>query len=254
MIQAVIFDLDGTLVQTERLKAISYAQAAVDLRPDAVRREDVIAAFKSVVGLPRRDVAQRLLQQFDLQEAARQRMDELGVSSPWQAYVQLRLRIYEQMLADADILRRNQWPHNVELLEAAREAGLRVGLATMSHCAQTRKVLAALGLEDAFDFVATRDDIHHGKPDPEIYLLVADELNVAPEACLVVEDSPAGVEAATRAGMRVVAVSTPFTREHLHALPWLPSQHIVDDSHQLTAVVRHLIRAEAHHQHPPTSA
>jgi len=241
MIAAMIFDLDGTLVQTERLKAISYAQAAVALRPEDVRQEDVIEAFKAVVGLPRRQVAQALLQQFDLEAAARRRMAEFGVSSPWQAYVQIRLRIYEQMLADPEILRQNQWPHTRALLEATRRTGTPVALATMSHCEQAAQVIAALQLQGEFDFVATRDDVHHGKPDPEIYLLVAAELKVAPQSCLVVEDSPAGVEAATRAGMRVVAVSTPFTRERLHALPWLPAQNIVDEPAQLPAVVAHLI-------------
>ena len=54
----MIFDLDGTLVQTERLKAISYARAAADLSASAITEEEVVEAFKEVVGLPRRQVAQ----------------------------------------------------------------------------------------------------------------------------------------------------------------------------------------------------
>ena len=53
MIQAMIFDLDGTLVQTERLKALSYARAAVELCPHDIREIDVVEAFKDVVGLSR---------------------------------------------------------------------------------------------------------------------------------------------------------------------------------------------------------
>lgn len=79
------------------------------------------------------------------------------------------------------------------LLQEARRTQCKVGLATISRCAQVKRVLGILNLTDTFDFVASRDGVEHGKPDPEIYLLVADELGVPPEECLVVEDSPAGV-------------------------------------------------------------
>ena len=82
----------------------------------------------------------------------------------------------------------------------------------MSYYKQVRRVLEVLGLADAFDFVASRDDVENGKLDPEIYLLVAREPGVSPADCLVIEDSPAGVKAALAAGMSVAAVSTPFTR------------------------------------------
>ncbi|MEI2691771.1 MAG: hypothetical protein V9H69_19550 [Anaerolineae bacterium] len=114
----MIFDLDGTLVQTERLKAISYAQAARELRPDAVTEDAVIAAFKDVVGLSRNEVATALVERFRLAGAAEARMAEFGVSTPWQAYIQLRLRHYDALLADPAMLRRNQWPHTVALLHA----------------------------------------------------------------------------------------------------------------------------------------
>lgn len=241
MIRAVIFDLDGTLVQTERLKAQSYARAAAELRPE-VNEAAVIEAFKDVVGLPRRQVAQTLLQRFDLEAAARARMDEFGVETPWQAFVRLRLKHYEEILADPEVIRASQWPHNIALLETARRDGYKVGLATMSYCRQARRVLKILGLEAAFDFVASRDDVEHGKPDPEIYLLVADELGVSPSECLVIEDSPAGVQAALNAGMAVIAVSTPFTRQRLHASGLLPPERIVDDPARLPSTVQQITR------------
>lgn len=245
MIRAMIFDLDGTLVQTERLKAISYARAAVELRPGAVTEEAVMVAFKDVVGLSRSEVATVLVERFGLAAAAEARMAEFGVSTPWQAYIQLRLRHYEAMLADPNVLRNNQWPHNVELLRMARQAGCQVGLATMSHCPQVQRVLSILGLTEAFDFVATRDDVEHGKPNPEIYLLAARHLGVSPQDSLVIEDSPSGVEAALAAGMHVIAVSTPFTRATLHAEQVLDARWIVDDPATLPAVVQSLMAAEA---------
>ena len=244
MIHAMIFDLDGTLVQTERLKALSYARAAVELRP-GIAEPDVVEAFKDVVGLSRREVARTLLERFDLEGPARARMDEFGVSAPWQAYVRIRLRYYNAMLADPAVIRTSQWPHNMALLETARQSQCRLGLATMSYCQQTQRVLAILGVSAAFDFVASRDDVEHGKPDPEIYLLVADELGVIPAECLVIEDSPAGVQAALSAGMAVIAVSTPFTYKRLHAANLLPPEHLVDDPVRLPQVVADIMKTQS---------
>ncbi len=241
VITAMIFDLDGTLVQTERLKAVSYAKAAMELRPDAVTEEAVMSAFRDVVGLSRNEVATALVERFGLAEAAGARMAEFGVSIPWQAYIQIRLRHYEALLADPDVLRRNQWPHTVALLHIARQAGCKVGLATMSYCSQVQRVLSVLGLLGEFDFVASRDDVEHGKPDPEIYLLVARELGVSPQECLVIEDSPSGVKAALAAGMHVIAVSTPFTREALHAGGLLEQRWIVDDPAALPGAAQRLM-------------
>lgn len=237
MIQAVIFDLDGTLVQTERLKAHSYAKAAVELCPHTLTESEVVEAFKEVVGKSRREVAQTLVERFQLAEAAAQRAESLGVRTSWQAFVQVRLNYYEAMLADPEAIIENRWPHTLALLEAARKRGCVVALATMSRCKQANKVLAALELREAFTFIATRDDVERAKPDPEIYLLVSSHLDIHPEFCLVIEDSPVGVQAALSAGMGCVAVSTPFTRDHLHSSGLLEEHWIVDDPARLAEVV-----------------
>ncbi len=245
MIRAMIFDLDGTLVQTERLKARSYARAAVELCPFDLDERAVIAAFADVAGLSRREVAQALVARFDLEEVASLRMAEFGVRTPWQAYVQVRLQIYDEMLADPAVLIENQWPHNIELLHLARHNGCFTGLATMSYCAQTTRVLDVLELVGHFDVVATRDDVTHGKPDPEIYQLVSAELGVSPAECLVIEDSPAGVRAAQRAAMHCIAVTTPFTRDQLHEGDLLPARWIVDDPADLLLVVQAMMDIHA---------
>ena len=237
MINAMIFDLDGTLVQTERLKALSYARAVVELCPHDVQEDAVIEAFKDVVGLSRHEVALALIERFDLETRAAVRMSEFGVDTPWQAFVQIRLRYYEELLADPDMLKNNQWPHNVELLHSARRNGCKTGLATMSYCAQVQRVLAILDLSGEFDFVASRDDVEHGKPDPEIYHLVSTELGIPSQECLVIEDSPSGVKAALAAGMWCIAVTTPFTRDQLHTVDLLEERWIVDDPGTLMAVI-----------------
>ena len=119
VIRAMIFDLDGTLVQTEKLKATSYARAAVELCPYEIQEKEVIEAFKDVVGLSRQEVAASLVKRFDLAERAQGRMAEFGVSTAWQAFVQIRLVIYQEMLANPQVIRENQWPHNMALLDQA---------------------------------------------------------------------------------------------------------------------------------------
>ena len=245
MIRAVIFDLDGTLVQSERLKARSYAQAAVELCPHELDETAVIEAFKAVVGRSRQEVAEYLVERFELAGKAGERLAEFGVAAPWQAFVELRLRYYQEMIRDPEVIRAHRWRHTVALLEAARAEGCRTALATMSHAPQVQQVLAALELSDRFDVVATRDDVERGKPDPEIYRLVTGKLEVAPAASLVIEDSPSGVEAALAAGAEVVAVTTPFTREALHGGGLLPAERLVDDPEALLGTVRRIF--DAHH-------
>jgi HAD superfamily hydrolase (TIGR01509 family) len=241
MIRAMIFDLDGTLVKTERLKAISYARAVVELCPDQVSEEQVVEAFKQVVGLARQEVAQTLVNQFDLENKSAGRMAEFGVSTPWQAFIQVRLQHYEAMLADPQILLDNRWSHNMDLLEEARRTRCKTGLATMSSCRQAQRVLEILNLSNEFDFVATRDDVNQGKPDPEIYNLVAGELEIPSSQCLVIEDSPAGVQAALAADMWCIAVTTPFTRAAIHSGQLLDERWVVDEAEKLLPVVQNMI-------------
>ncbi len=241
MIRAAIFDLDGTLVKTEWLKSLSYAKAVQALSPTPVAAEAAQEVFKEVVGRSREEVSATLLQRFGLEAVARARLGEHDAQYPWQVLARLRLRLYDEMLADAAVLRANQWPHNVELLRAARRGGCRTALASMSYCDQVKRILRAVGLEDQFDAILSRDDVEHPKPDPEIYLLAARLIEAQPEDCLVIEDSPAGVQAAVAAGMNCIAVATPLTRERLHSQNLLAPEWIVDDPATLPTVVERLM-------------
>lgn len=241
MISAVLFDLDGTLVETEELKALSHARSVAELRPD-VAQSDVYSAYADdLVGHSRQEVATTLVRHFGLEEAARERMAEFGEDEPWRVLVAIRHGIYEEMLEDSDLLLEQRYPHNIDLLRGMRSEGYPTGLATMSHRHQVDRVLSVLGLADAFDVVATADDISRGKPDPEIDLLVAERMGLPPEEILVVEDSPAGVGAAVAAGMAVVAVPTEITRKKVHASGLLEPHWIVDDPRRLPEVVRERI-------------
>jgi len=241
MIEAIIFDLDGTLMQTEALKAMSYAQAAVRLSPNSLTEDKVIEAFKDVVGLSRKEVAQKLMERFGLEKVARARMEEFKTPTPWQAFVQVRMGIYESLISDPEILRKYRCPYNVKLLKWSRQKGYRTGLATMSHYQQAIRILQILSLESDFNFIATVDDVDNGKPDPEIYTLVAKELMVTPAECLVIEDSPSGVKAALAAGMGCIVVTTDFSRKGVHESGLLADRWIVDSPSELQAIAERFI-------------
>jgi HAD superfamily hydrolase (TIGR01509 family) len=242
VIRAFIFDLDGTLVETEELKGLSYARAATELRPD-LSGEEVLEAFKDRVGLSRQEVAVGLMRRFELEEAARDRMAEFGVGTPWQTFVRIRLGIYEELLADPERVLEHRYPHNIALLRDVRSEGYPTALATQSHREQALRVLEILGLTDEVDVIVTREDAEHGKPGPGMHLLAARELGVRPEECLAIEDSPAGVRGALAAGTEVIAVTTNLTHQKFRDTDILDRSHVVDDPRTLPEFVRHLIDA-----------
>ena len=202
------FDLDGTLADTEPLKAVSYGWAAHRLRPD-LDPADVEAAYPAFVGRSRTEIARSLTDRFGLAAAAAARD---GTVEPWESYVALRLERYRAMLADGDLVRSRACAPAVALARGARGLAERTALVTTSDRRNADAVLGALGLAGAFDAVVTSDVVARTKPDPEGYRLALGRTGVAPGDALAVEDSPAGIRGALAAGLAVLAVPTALTR------------------------------------------
>jgi beta-phosphoglucomutase len=104
--------------------------------------------------------------------------------------------------------------------------GWRQAIASSAPRQNIDTMLAALGLTDLFDATACAEDVQRGKPDPQIYIVAASRVEVDASRCVVVEDAPAGIEAARRAGMRVIGVR--FTHADLDA------DRVVDSLEELT--------------------
>ncbi len=99
-----------------------------------------------------------------------------------------------------------------EIVAWAQEHGIPAALATSSQRAHADVSLAAAGLTGQFAAEATGNEVANGKPEPDIFLLAADRLGIEPARCLVLEDAPAGLQAAKAAGMSVVWVPNDYSR------------------------------------------
>jgi beta-phosphoglucomutase family hydrolase len=96
----------------------------------------------------------------------------------------------------------------MELLKTARQNGLKLAIATSAPPENVSFVLGSLGLQNFFDAIVNGEEITRSKPEPEIFLKAAERIAIDPAHCLVFEDARYGVEAARRAGMRAIVVTT----------------------------------------------
>lgn len=237
MIKAIIFDLDGTLVQTEILKAHSYAKAVASLSQNNISKDGVLKNFTNYVGLSRIDVTKNLVKDYWSQ------LNYLS-STPAEVedkLIENRLEIYNSMLADPKILPKYCCKMTMRFLRLVKEDNYLTGLATMSHCLQVEKLLGIMDIKDQFKFVITRDEIENAKPHPEIYLRMKNKLRVEADECVVIEDSVAGVKAALSANMNVFAVTNSITKESVHKSKLLDEKFIIDNPAELKNTVYEFI-------------
>lgn len=180
---AVLWDLDGTLVDTEpSWMAAEHALAAE--HGATWTHEDAL----SVVGKDLRDSGRIIIERMQL---------SLGVDEVVQQLMASVVAALEQGVSVR--------PGVAELLAELGAAEVPCAVVTMSYEVIARSVVRALG-EDRFAAVVTGDAVTHGKPHPEPYLTAARRLGVAPRDCIAIEDSPTGAASADAAGCRVVVV------------------------------------------------
>ena len=188
--RAVIFDLDGVLVDSEPLYADALNRVMVMEGAEPLTEDE----SRSLIGTTVEDTWDAIKEMRSL-------------SKPFEYY----LGIYSQTLIEIFRAGLELQPGAMDLVRAVRDRGLLLGLATSSRRAWVDVQLEVVGVNSVFDAVVTGDEVQDGKPSPEIYLSAAHLLGVPPAECLAVEDSPSGVAAAAAAGMYTVAVRTEST-------------------------------------------
>ncbi|HEX8371406.1 MAG TPA: HAD family phosphatase [Chthoniobacterales bacterium] len=120
--------------------------------------------------------------------------------------------LYREVVADWGI---EALPGVVDWLETLKAAGIPRVIGSSTHRLNIETTLDRLGLRDAFDDIVCAEDVTAGKPDPQVFLKASSKAGIAPELCVVFEDAHVGIEAAQRAGMRVIAVATTNPIEEL---------------------------------------
>lgn len=106
------------------------------------------------------------------------------------------------------------FPETLNLVKKLQQHGIRLAFCTSASRAGTQKILTMLGLDGIFELLITKEDYHHKKPDPEPYLATVKQLALAPEECLVIEDSEVGLKSAVAAGVKCIVIYTDSTKHH----------------------------------------
>lgn len=190
MIEAVIFDMDGTLADSTRADYLAW---------------------------------ERLFQDYDQKLSYEEYIPLLGIKSVTVANKYLPLKD-EQELKDAlarklvyfeDIINENgifALPHAGDFLKQVHQAGIPMALATSSRRAKMEMVMERLGFLGYFDVIVAGEEVTKSKPDPEVFIRAAEKLKADPQKCLVFEDAVHGVQSAKEANMKCIAIEAEHTK------------------------------------------
>ena len=183
-IAAVVFDCDGTLVDSEPLARAAWERS---LAPYGYALDE--ADYPGLVGLPYPRVHAFFAERVP------------GLAPPDEFWTSYSARLFG--LIETDLA---PFPDALDTVHDLRERGVPVAVASSSVRARLDRTLDRAGLADAFAVTVAGDEVAHGKPAPDMFLAAARGLGVAPERCVAIEDSGPGVAAALAAGMTTVGV------------------------------------------------
>ena len=204
--KAVIFDLDGTLVDSMWMwKAIDIeylGKFGIDLPP---------TLQKDIEGMSFSETAVYFKETFGIPDSLEE------IKADWNRMA------YEKYTKEVALKKGAK-----EFLVDCKSKGIKMGIATSNSRELVDAVLEALEIKDYFDCVMTACEVDKGKPAPDIYLAVADKVMVQPEQCLVFEDIEMGILAGKNAGMAVCAVEDEFSMDQMELKKKLADYYIKD--------------------------
>lgn len=184
-VKGALFDMDGIVLDTEKLYARFWREAAQEQGFHMTHEQALgMRSLSSVAG-----------------QAQLERYFGPGVSR--QRFREIRIRRMDEYTRQYGV---DPKPGIYELLDELQRRGIRTAITTSSPPERVEQYLKPLGLYDRFDRICSGHQVAKGKPEPDIYLFGAESIDLAPETCLALEDSPAGVLSAHRAGCITVMV------------------------------------------------
>lgn len=203
-IKAVIFDLDGTIVDSMWIwKEIDIQYLA---KWDIGLPEDL---QKEIEGMSFTETALYFKETFNLPDTIEKIKDE------WNA---MALDFYRNRITLKDGI--------AEFIELLKSMDIKIGLGTSNSRELASEVLRKHDIYKHFDTIRTSCEVEKGKPHPDVFLKAAEDLNVKPHECIVFEDTYAGVLAAKRAGMRVIAISDELSLPYKNEICELAESYI----------------------------
>ena len=205
--RAVLWDMDGTLIDSEELHWVSWR--------DTMAREGVVIAreqFLASFGQRNDSIIPRWLGSASSPE----RVHAIGNAKE---------EMYRRLVRERGI---SPLPGVSDWLHRLRQEGWMQAIASAAPRANVLAILESLSAVDLFQGIVAAEDVHRGKPDPEVFLTAAKRVGATPDRCIVVEDAVAGIEGARNAGMRSIGVS--HNGKHLPADVVVTSLDLLDRS------------------------
>ena len=185
MICAVIFDMDGVLIDTEKHYNAAWCQAATE------------------AGFPFTREHALLLRSCEAKEGEKLMQGIFGPSFDYYAIRERRRELVRERLAQYGLEKK---PGVEETLRFLRAKGIKTAVATATALDITKSHLTTIGVCDLFDSIVSAKNVAHGIPEPDVYLYACEQIGERPQDCMAVEDSPNGIMAAYRAELRTVMV------------------------------------------------
>jgi len=203
--RAVLWDMDGTLIDSEEFHWISWRDALAN-EGIAITREQFLSSFGQ-----RND---SIIPQWLGAATTPERIQRIANAKE---------ELYRDLVQKKGI---SPLPGVATWVRRLHEQGWLQAIASAAPRPNIDVVLEALGAAHRFQAIVSAEDVHRGKPDPEVYLTAASRVGVPPGSCIVVEDAAAGIEGARRAGMRSIGVS--HNGKHLSADVVVQSLELLD--------------------------
>lgn len=218
MLEAIIFDMDGVLVDSE----YTYFQSKSQILKEAGHEVEESYHFQ-FMGTTSEYMWEQMKQEFSL-----------PLTVP--AYVQQMTALRQDMIQRDGV---QVIPHVQAFVKRLYDGGVKLAVASSSSLAEIKKNLTEIGLADYFSEVVSTEEVKHSKPAPDVYLAAAERIGVKPENCLGIEDTKNGTGAVRNAGMVCVGFANPaFPKQDLAFADIVVSSFADLDAASLTKIYR----------------
>lgn len=194
MFKAVIFDMDGVMVDSELAHSAAYSRVLREYGVEPVMNEH---GTYNIAGLTLKETWEIFKKRHSIDEDTDVLMNKKRLA-------------FSEEIEKSGI---QALPGLLDLLKDLSEHNVKIAVATSANTARVNLVLERLKIKTSFSVMVTADDVQKGKPDPEVYIKAALKLGLTSDECVVIEDAEEGVKAGVAAKMRVVAVPNVHTKK-----------------------------------------